>query len=268
MSNGKYANVNGLELYYEVSGKGQPLLLLHGGLGSTGMFAQLTPGLAENHQVIAVDLQGNGRTADTDRPFSFELMADDIHALIKQLGLKNTDIVGYSLGGAVALNTAMRHLDVVRKLVLIATPYKSEGWYPENRAGMKAMNAQAARMMVGSPPHQAYVATAPKPDNWETLVTKTGQLVGQDYDWTAGVSKLSMPTMLVVGDADAVRPEHTLEFFHLLGGGLRDAGWDGSGMSTARLAVLPGTTHYDIIASPLLAPVIAPFLDAPMPQAK
>ncbi len=268
MTQGKYANINGLKMYYEIHGMGKPLVLLHGGLGGVDMYAQLLPDLAESRQVIAVELQGHGHTADIDRSLSFELMADDIAALIRQLALKQADLVGYSLGGGVALHTSIRHPDLVRKLVLVSTPFKSEGWFPENRAGMKAMNAQAAQALVGTPPHQAYMNVAPKPEDWTTLVTKTGQLIGQDYDWSAGVSKLQMPTMIVVGDADAVRPAHAVQFFELLGGGQKDAGWDGSGMPNARLAMLPGTTHYNIIFSPMLASVVTRFLDEPLPNAK
>ncbi|MGE5264566.1 MAG: alpha/beta fold hydrolase [Acidobacteriota bacterium] len=268
MAQGKYANINGLKLYYEVHGKGKPLVLLHGGLGGVGMFTPLLPALAENRQVIGVDLEGHGHTADADRPFSFEQMGDDIAALVKQLGFEKADLAGYSLGGGVALQAAIRHPDVVRKLVLVSTPFKSDGWFPENRAGMQSMNEQAAQAMVGSPMHEAYVNSAPDPKAWPRLVAKTGRLVGQEYDWSAGVAAIRAPTMIVVGDADAIRPAHTVEFFGLLGGGKKDAGWDGSGMSNARLAVLPGTTHYNIFFSPLLAPVITTFLDAPMPGAK
>ncbi len=266
MAQGKYADVNGLKMYYETHGEGKPLILLHGGLGGVDMFAQLLPALAEGRQVIAVELQGNGHTADIDRPFSFQQMADDIAALIAHLKFEQADLAGYSLGGGVALQTAIRHPGMVRKLVLISTPFKSDGWYPENRAGMKAMNAQAAQALVGSPPHQAYIKAAPRPEDWPVLVSKTGQVVGQDYDWSEQVAKIKMPTMIVIGDADAVRPAHAVRFFELLGGGQKDAGWDRSGMPSARLAVLPGTTHYDIFSSPLLAPVIGAFLDAPAPN--
>ncbi len=268
ITQGKYANVNGLKMYYEIHGKGQPLVLLHGGLGVIGMFEQVLPALAETRQVIAVELQGHGHTADISRPLSFEQMADDIAALIKHLGLEHADILGYSLGGGVALQTAIRHSESVRKLMVVSTVFKSSGWYPEVRAGMKAVSAEAAKTWVGYPMHQAYVNVAPKPEDWPALAAKLGQLVGQDYDWSAGVSALKVPTMIVVGDADAVRTAHAVEFFELLGGGHRDAGWDGSGMSNARLAILPATTHYDIVLSPLLTSIVPPFLDAPMPNAK
>jgi pimeloyl-ACP methyl ester carboxylesterase len=267
MTQGKYANVNGLKMYYETyGGKGQPLILLHGGLGGIGMFAPILPALAENRQVIGVDLQGHQHTADINRPMSFEQMADDVVALIEHPGLKHTDLFGYSLGGGVALQTAIRHPEKIRKLALVSVPFSNEGWYPEVRAGMKSMNADAAKAMVGSPMHAAYVSTAPNPDGWQTLVVKTGELIRRDYDWSKAVSALKMPTMIVVGDADAIRPAHVIEFFGLLGGGKQDAGWDGSGMSNARLAILPGTTHYNILSYPMLATIITSFLDASVPK--
>jgi pimeloyl-ACP methyl ester carboxylesterase len=268
MAQGKYANVNDLKMYYEVHGQGQPLLLLHGGLGVIGMFEQILPGLAENRRVVAVELQGHGHTADVDRPLSFEQMADDIAALIRHLGLEKADILGYSLGGGVALQTAIRHPESVRKSAIVSAPCKSSGWYPEVRAGMRSLNAEAAGAMIGSPMHQAYASAAPKPEDWPTLVAKTGQLVGQDYDWSKAVSALHTPTLIVVGDADAVRTAHAVEFFELLGGGKADAGWDGSGMSTTRLAILPATTHYNIFFSPMLAPCVTGFLDEPMPKVR
>lgn len=268
MTKGKYADVNGLKMYYEIHGRGKPLVLLHGGLGTIGMFEQILPALAETRQVIAVELQGHGHTADINRPLSFEQMADDLAVLIKQLGFDHANLFGYSLGGGVALQTAIRHPKVVRKLVVLSAVCKSDGWYPEVRAGMRSINAEVAKGWVGSPMHQAYVSVAPNPEGWPTLATKVGQLVGQDYDWSKDVSAIQAPTMIVVGDADAVRTAHAVEFFELLGGGKKDAGWDGSGMSNARLAILPATTHYNIIFSPMLASIVTLFLDAPMLDAK
>lgn len=266
MTQGKFANVNGLNMYYEIHGAGKPLILLHGGFGVIGMFEQNLPALAENRQVIAVELQGHGHTADINRSLSFEQLADDVAALIKHLGIENSNILGYSLGGGAALQTAIRHPSVVRKLVLVSAPCKSDGWYPEVRAGMKSINGEVGKTWIGSPMHQAYASVAPKPDDWPTLVGKMGQLLSQDYDWSEAVSALTSPVMIVVGDADSVRTAHAVEFFELLGGGQRDANWDGSGMSNSRLAILPGTTHYDIFSSPALAAAVIPFLDAPMPQ--
>jgi pimeloyl-ACP methyl ester carboxylesterase len=262
MASGNYARVNGLNLYYEIHGTGQPLILLHGGLGSIGMFEQVLPDLAKTRQVIGVELQAHGHTADIDRPFSFEFMADDVAALLKHLGIERADMLGYSLGGSVAWQTAIRHPAAIRKLVVVAAPCQRQGWYPEVLIGMAALNAAAAAAMIGSPPHQAYVSTAPKPQNWPVLVEKTGHLLQQDYDWSTDVAALKIPTQLIFGDADSLRPAHIVEIFQLLGGGQRDAGWDGSGMPNARLAVLPATTHYNIIGSPLIAPIVTAFLDA------
>lgn len=269
MAQGKYANVNGLKMYYETyGGKGQPLILLHGGFGVIGMFEQILPALAANRQVIAVELQGHGHTADINRPLSLTQMADDVAVLIKQLGFETTDILGYSMGGGVALQTAIRHPALIHKLVVVSFPYKSDGMYPEASAAKQSINAEAAKAWIGSPMHQAYVSVAPNPENWSAFVVKMGESIRQDYDWSHDIAALKTPTMIVVGDADAIRPTHTVEFFGLLGGGKRDGGWDGSGMSNARLAILPGTTHYNIFFSPMLVSSVTPFLDAPMPKTK
>jgi len=265
---GNYASVNGLNMYYEIHGAGKPLVVLHGGVGAIEMFGEVLPLLAEGRQVIAVDLQPHGRTADIDRPLSFELMADDIGDLIKHLGFEKADVMGYSLGGGVALQTAIRHPDVVRKLVVVSAAFRQDGWYPEILAGMRQMGPEAAEPMKQTPMYQLYVQIAPKREDWPVLLTKLGDLLRKDYDWSKDVAAIKAPTMLVVGDADAVGAAHAVQFFELLGGGKKDAGWDGSGMSNARLAILPGTTHYNIFMSPALASTVTPFLDAPMPEAK
>ncbi len=268
MTAGNYANVNGLNLYYEAYGTGQPLVMVHGGLGTVEMFAPLLPALAGTRQVIALELQGHGHTGDRPRPFSFEQLADDVAALIRHLGLEKADLLGYSLGGGVALQTAFRHPALVRKLVAVSAPHKSAAWYPEVRAGMRALNAEAAKGMMGSPMHQTYARVAPKPEDWVALVTKTGDLLRQDYDWSPAAAALKAPTLLVLGDADSIPAAQAAEFFGLLGGGQHDAGWDGSGMPKARLAILPAATHYNICFSPLLPGVVADFLDAPLPGAR
>jgi pimeloyl-ACP methyl ester carboxylesterase len=266
-ANGSYAEVHGLQLYYEIHGAGEPLILLHGGVGAIQMFGEVLPSLAQNRRVVAVDLQAHGRTADIDRPLSFELMAGDIAALIKHLGIEEADVMGYSLGGGVALRTAIQHPEVVRKLVLVSTPFKRDGWYPEILAGMGQMGSQIAEPMKQTPMYQQYASIAPKPEDWPVLLTKLGELLRQDYDWSKEVVAIKAPTLIVVGDADSVRTSHAVAFFELFGGGKVDAGWDGSGMSNARIAILPAMTHYNIYSSPQLAAVVAAFLDAPMPGA-
>lgn len=263
-----YAPVNGLHLYYEIynaASTGVPLVLLHGGIGATGMFSEILPLLAKCRQVIAVDLQAHGRTADIDRPLSFDGMADDIAALIAHLGLARADVMGYSLGGGVALQTAIRHPGAVRKLVIVSAPFKRDGWYPEVLAGMNQMGREAAEPMKQSPIYETYARLAPRPEDWPVLLTKLGDLLRQPYDWSDDVKNIQSPTLFVIGDADSIRPAHAVEFFELLGGGKADGGWDGSGMSRSRLAILPAATHYAIFNSPMLASAVTPFLDAPVP---
>lgn len=262
-----YAPVNGLNMYYEIHGAGEPLILLHGGLGMTGMFGPLLSQLAQTRQVIAADLQGHGRTADIDRPLRLEHMADDVAALIKHLGFEQVDLMGYSMGGGTALRTAIQHPELVRKLVLVSVPFKRSGWHPDVLAGMDQVGAPAAEFMKPSPIYQGYMAIAPKPD-FPALLDKMGDLLHQDYDWAGEVAALPMPVMLVFGDADSIPPSHMAQFFELLGGGQRDAGWDGANMPKSRLAILPATTHYNSFDSPALASIVLPFLDAPMPEAK
>ena len=260
---GRYAFVKSLKMYYEIHGTGEPLVLLHGGVGASEMFGPLLPVLAERRQVIAVHLQAHGRTADIDRPLRFELMAEDIAALVKQLGIERADVVGYSLGGGVALRTAIQHPEVVRRLVLISTPFKHDGWYPEVQAAFAQMGPQFAEGMKQSPLSQLYPSV-----DWRVTFTKLHDLLTRDYDWSKDVAALKAPTMIVFADADAVRAAHPIEFFRLLGGGQKDAGLDGSGRPTAQLAILPGFTHYNVLSSPALLTVIPPFLDAPMPKAR
>ena len=263
-----YAPVNGLNLYYEIHGTGEPLILLHGGLGATEMFGGILPLLSNTRRVIAVDLQAHGRTADIDRPLSFEAMADDIAALMRYLGIEKADVMGYSLGGGVALTVAVRHPDAVKKLVLVSIAFKRDGWYPEIVAGMAQVSAAAAEPMKQTPMYRLYARIAPKPADWPVLLTKIGELLRKDYDWSKEVAAIKAPTLLVFGDADAVPAAHAVQFFELLGGGKKDGGWDGSGMSNARLAILPGLTHYNVFSSPALASTVTLFLEPPMSGTK
>ena len=257
-----YAPVNGLNMYYEIHGAGEPLLLLHGGVGGIEMFGPNLAALAKHRKVIAVDFQGHGRTTDIDRPLRSEFMADDMAALTKYLGIGKTDVVGNSLGGGIALQLAIRHPELVRKLVLVSTVFRRDGWFPEIQNAFAQMGPQAAQGIKQSPLAQLYPGV-----DWDMLFTKIGELETRDYDWSQDVAALKVPTLLVFADADSIQPTHILEFYRLLGGGQHDAGLDGSGRSIHQLAILPGTTHYDIDHSARLASTIIPFLEAPAPTA-
>ena len=256
-----YAPVNGIELYYQIYGTGQPLILLHGGIGAIEMFEPILGELAVGRQLIGVDLQAHGRTADIDRPLTCETMADDVAALITHLGLGQVDVMGYSLGGGVAQQIAIRHPDLVRKLVIVSSAFKRAGNYPEVLEAMKQIGGHMAEMMKPSPPYQLYARIAPRPEDFPVLLTKIGELLRHDYDWTEDVAKLTMPVLLVFGDTDSVRYEHIVEFYRLVGGAQGDAGWDHSRMPQSQLAILPGMSHYSILSSPLLAQAVIPFLD-------
>ncbi len=258
-----YAPVNGLKTYYEIHGVGEPLILLHGGVVGITMFGQNLDALSQKRKVIAVELQGHGRTADIDRPLSYEAMADDIATLMKYLGIERADVMGYSLGGGVALQTAIRHPASVRKLVVVSATCKRDGWYPEVLDAMAQMGPAAGEQMKQSPLYRLYPNV-----NWAVLFTKLGDLLRKDYDWSKEVAATKTPTMIVFADADAVRPAHVIEFFGLLGGGQKNAGLDGSGRPANQLAILPGLTHYNISSNPALATVVTPFLDAPVPVSK
>jgi pimeloyl-ACP methyl ester carboxylesterase len=255
-----YAPINGLQLYYEIHGQGDPLILLHGGFGLTAMFDPILPQLAANRQVIAVDLQGHGRTADIDRPLSLEAMGDDVGKLIAHLGLEQADVVGYSMGGGAALQAAIQHPQRVRKLVVASMPFKRDAWYPEQLAGMDQMNADAAAFLRATPMYQNYVAVAPDPAHFATLCDKMGEMMRRDYDYSEDVRQLPMPVLIIAGDADGFPPSHAAQFFALLGGGQRDGSWDRSGVSQSRLAILPGTTHYEIPDMPELIALVNAFL--------
>ena len=263
---GQYADVNGIKLYYEIHGTGAPLILLHGGLGAISMFGPNLPALAKGRQVIAVDLQGHGRTADIDRPLSPELMADDIAALIKHLKLERPDLMGFSLGGGVALLTAIKHPELVGRLVVVSTPIRRDAFYPDILAQQKQVTAEAAEAMKQTPMYQLYASIAPRPEDWPRLLAKIGEGMAKDFDFSKEVAKIEATTLVVAGDADIFPPAHAVEVFGLLGGGKRDPGWDGSGRPKSQLAILPGVTHYTMAIAPALSPVVISFLDEPAPK--
>ena len=200
--NGRYAEVNGLNLYFETHGAGRPLVLLHGGLGSGEMFGPTLPTLAEHHQVILPDLQGHGRTADIDRPIDPRLLADDMAALIDHLGLDTPDLVGFSLGGWVALHTAAKHPAKVGRLVAASANLRPDAIYPELRVQQGQVNAAAAEFLTDTLMFQLYQRVAPRPEDFGRLLDKLGQAMAKDFDFTEEVRGLQVPTLIVAADAD------------------------------------------------------------------
>jgi pimeloyl-ACP methyl ester carboxylesterase len=262
-----YADIDGISLYYEEHGSGEPLVLLHGGLGAGELFAPILPALASERRVIVIDLPGHGHSANPcDRPLRAQLLADDVAGLIEHLGLGRVDVMGYSLGGMVALRTAIQHPHRVRKLVLVSVAFQRAGNHAEVIATMDAMQPEIAELMKQSPLYAMYERIAPRAEDFDTLVAKTAEFLKDDYDWTAEVAKLTAPALLVYADADSIKPSHIVEAYALLGGGLRDANWDGSQRPVNQLAILPGQTHYDVSTSPNLVPAVLPFLQSSSPQ--
>jgi pimeloyl-ACP methyl ester carboxylesterase len=260
---GQYAEVNGINLYYETHGAGRPLILLHGGLMSSEAFGPVLPMLAEQHQVIAVDLQGHGRTADIDRPIDARLMADDIAALIDHLGLDQPDLVGYSLGGGVAMHAAGRYPDKIGRLVVASAHIRRDAIYSEMLEQQGQLSGAAAEFLKDTPMYELYQRVAPRPEDFPRLLDKIGASMAEDFDFSDLVRGLQMPTLIVAADADMAPPSHYVDIFRLLDGGLRDGGWMGESRPKGghALAILPGLTHYNIGASPLFATVTLAFLE-------
>lgn len=256
-----YVEAGGIRYYYEVRGEGPPMLLLHGGLGAGDMFTPLFPALTAKHQVITVDLQGHGRTALGDRPFSLEAQGADMAAVLDHLKIKTADVVGYSMGGGVAFQFAAQKPERVNKLVLVSAGYASDAFFPEMRGQQAMVSGQMAEAMKGTPMYDTYMRLAPVKTDFPRLLDTVGGFMRKDYDYSGQIPRLTMPVMLVFGDADMYRPEHMVDFYKKLGGGLRDAGWQRETMSKNRLAILPGRTHYDIFLAPELTRTVLGFLD-------
>ncbi|HEX6638168.1 MAG TPA: alpha/beta hydrolase [Steroidobacteraceae bacterium] len=256
-----YAKANGIDYYYEIAGQGEPLLLLHGGLGSIEMFRPLLPALTARRTVIALDLQGHGRTLLGARALDLRALGNDMAVVLDELGYAQVDVLGYSFGGGVGFQLAAQHPQKVRRLALVSAGFSDEGFYPGIREQQKQLGAASAEFMKDTPMYQGYAAVAPKVDDFPRLLQAIGDLMRKPYDFAEDAKKLGMPTMLVFGDSDMYRPEHVVEFYQLLGGGLQDGGWQRENVSRNRLAIIPGATHYDIFFSPQLLPTVLPFLD-------
>lgn len=259
-----YAPVNGLEMYYEIHGEGEPIVVLHGAFSAIGTsFGNVLPGLAESRQVIAFEMQAHGRTADIERPLTYEQLADDVADALRHLGIERADIFGYSMGAGVALHLVTRRPDVVRKLVLASVTYNLGGIHPGLMDGLGEMKPE---MMHGSQWHEEYMRIAPRPEDFATLFAKKTEMDRHIKDWPAEtIRAIEAPTLLIIGDSDLPRPEHAVEMFRLLGGGV--FGDTPAGLPDSQLAVLPGTSHVTLVErADWLVSMIGEFLEAPMPE--
>jgi pimeloyl-ACP methyl ester carboxylesterase len=259
-----YVPVNGLQMYYEVHGSGgTPLLLLHGGLFNIDLqFGALLPGLSATRQVIATDFQGHGRTNDLDRPLRSADLASDVVGVLRHLDVGPVDVFGFSVGGAVALALAVKHPDVVRKLIVSSVSFHPDGDRPENADAVGSMTVD---MIAGTPMEQEYRAKSPHPDRLQDLLDKLGAYDSGFPGWSdAEIEGIAAPTLITVGDCDAVKLEHAVRFLRLRGG---DVNGDFVGVPASQLAVFPGTTHFFGLArTALVQDVVQQFLDAPMPE--
>lgn len=252
-----YAPVNGLKIYYETYGEGSPLVLLHGAFMSIGAnWAQLMPELSKTHKVIAVELQGHGRTADIDRPFSLAALADDVAGILKYLHIKQADVMGYSFGAAVSYQLAIAHPQLVKKLVIISGVYKSNGWLPQVQQAIKGITPE---VFANTPMKHMYDSLAPDPSHWGTFITKMVKFAGQDFDLgDDNIKHLSGPVLLIMGDNDGADLQYTVRTYQLLGGGVSG---DMSGLPPSQLAVIPGASHVSLMSkTEELSGIIVPFL--------
>ncbi|MCI0706412.1 MAG: alpha/beta hydrolase [Ignavibacteriae bacterium] len=259
---GKYADVNGIHMYYEVSGSGDPMIVLHGSYMNIPSMGKIIPVLAKTHKVYALELQGHGRTNDIDRPITYPNLADDVAAFMDAVGLKKADVFGYSMGAMTGLQLAIRHPEKVNKLISCSGSYNFEGWQPEYKAFVPQMTVE---MFVTMPLAEGYRKLAPNPDGFPALVKKIIQLQREPMAWEKEISALKTPVLIITGDADGFTLEHEVAMFKLLGGGVM--GDMGKPLPASRLAVLPATSHTAVITQvDLLIAFIEPFLKGETPK--
>jgi pimeloyl-ACP methyl ester carboxylesterase len=253
-----YADVNGLEMYYEVYGNGKPIILLHGSFMNIPLnWSHIIPVLAKDRKVIVTEMQGHGRTRDISREFSYEGMADDVSGLLKHLKIDSADILGYSMGGGIAFQVAVRHPEQVRRLVVLSGTYKHDGWWPDVEASFATITADVFK---GSPIQKQYDSLGNDPDLFPEFVKKVISIDLKPYDWSKDVKNIKAPIFMALGDADGIQYEHALELFRAKGGGKMG---DIHGLPKSRLAIIPGTTHIGMMQrSDWLIPMINDFLDS------
>jgi len=259
---GQYVDVNGMKMYYEVSGEGDPLIVLHGAYMNIPSMGEIIPMLAKTHKVYALEMQGHGRTSDIDRPITYQNLADDVAAFMDAVGLKKADVFGYSMGACAGLQLAIRHPEKVNKLISASGGYDVEGWQPEFKAFIPLMTVE---MFVSMPFAEEYRKLAPDPNGFPALVEKLIALEKEPMAWESDIKTLKTPILIIVGDADVATLEHNVAFFRLLGGGV--AGDMGKPLPDSRLAILPATSHTAVINQPeLLIAFIEPFLKGETPK--
>ncbi len=267
-SSGYAEAAEGLRVHYEIFGQGEPIVVMAGGFGDSASMIQVIGPLSRERRVIAIDLEGHGRTALRNTPMSHERNGDDVAAVLRHLNIARADIAGYSHGGDAAIRMAIQHPEMVRNLIVISTAAERDGWYPEVLRGMAAVGSAQAEQMRQSPLGQRWIAVAPHPEQFGLVLDRMGELMRRDYDWRAEIANLRMPTLLLFADHDAVSTRHIAEFFALFGGGLRDAGWTGTPQfSRARLAIVPGYTHYNFGQGSDVARIVEAYLDQPTSRA-
>ena len=258
----EYADINGMKMYYEVSGKGDPLIVLHGAYMNIPSMGAIIPKLAETHKVFAVEFQGHGRTTDIDRPITYPNLADDVAAFMDAAGVKKADVFGYSMGAIAGLQLAIRHPEKVDQLVVASGAYDLRGWQPEFTAAIPTMTVE---MIVAMPFAEDYRKLSPNPDGFPALVKKLIALEKVPMAWEADVKTLKTPVLVISGDADVATLEHSVAMFRLLGGGVM--GDMGKPLPASRFAVLPATSHTAVIGqTDLLYAIIEPFLKGETPK--
>jgi pimeloyl-ACP methyl ester carboxylesterase len=259
---GDRIEVNGMKMYYEVSGAGEPLIVLHGAYMNIETMGRIIPKLAETHKVYAIEFQGHGRTTDIDRPITYPNLADDVAAFKTAKGIAKADVFGYSMGAAAGLQLAIRHPAKVGKLAAASVAYDAEGWQPEFKAFIPQMTVE---MFVNMPFAKEYRKLAANPDGFPALVKKLIALEKEPMAWEAEVKALKVPVLMIAGDADVATLEHTVALFRLLGGGVM--GDMGKPLPASRLAVLPATSHTAVITQvELLHGLIEPFFKGETPK--
>jgi pimeloyl-ACP methyl ester carboxylesterase len=258
-SNGYAEAAEGLQIYYETYGEGEPIVVLAGALMPIKAMAQVIGPLSRRRQVIAIDLEGHGRTGLRDTPLSHERNGDDVAAVLRHLGIPQADVAGYSHGGDAAINLAIRHPEMMRNLIVIATAFSRDGWYPEGQEGMSSINGSLAEQMKGTPFFEGYG----HPDQFPLFLDRMGELGSKDWNWREEMRALPMPVLLIFADHDSVSMQHIAEFFALFGGGIQEPGWIDPQFSRARLSIIPGYSHYNLVQGPEVAQVIERFLTQP-----